>query len=132
MAPVPAPRPAMTRPAFTAAALLLLAAVAPAADPPAEPFRIERVASFKGPADRYYMQTRGTLNPGPTPRVLVLTQEIEKAGAHGFRDLFAFETRDLGKTWAGPTRIESLRRAPRPDGFEVVIGDLCPQWHAKT
>src|SRR4051794_30100462 len=35
MAPVPAPRPAMTRPALAAAALLLIAAPAPAADPPA-------------------------------------------------------------------------------------------------
>lgn len=108
-----------------------LAPRAAAADP-AEPFRVERVTSFQGPADRYYMQTRGAVIPGPTPRVLVLTQEIEKAGAHGFRDVFAFETRDLGRTWAGPTRVEGLRRAKRPDGYEVVIGDLCPQWHART
>lgn len=99
---------------------------------PATDYRIERIVAFTGPADYYHMQTRGTLVPGDTPRVLVTTQEIEKTGAHGFHDVFETETRDGGLTWSPLKRIDSLRRAKQPDGYEVVIGDLCPQWHAKT
>jgi len=111
---------------------LLTLPLAITAEEPVAGFEIQRMATFQGPADYYYMQTRGTMIPGATPRVLVLTQEIEKTGAHGFRDVFQIETRDFGRTWTQPKRIESLNRAKRPDGYEVVIGDLCPQWHAVT
>lgn len=111
---------------------VILACIAPAiaAEPPA--FRIERMTTFVGPEDYYYMQTRGTAIPTEPGRVLVLTQEIEKTGSHGFRDVFQIDTRDGGKTWQPPVRIESLRRAKQPDRYDIAIGDLCPLWHAAT
>lgn len=102
---------------------------APAGDPP---FRVEVVKSFQGPADHFYSQTRAAVIPGDKPRVLVTTQEIERAGSHGYRDVFQFETTDFGKTWSEPKRVASLRRQKQADGYEVVIGDVCPQWHAKA
>lgn len=99
---------------------------------PATPFRIEVVPSFMGPADYYYMQTRGALVPTEPSRIVVLTQEIEKQGAHGFHDVFQFDSRNGGRSWTGPRRIESLTRTKQADGYEVVNGDLCPVWHAAT
>lgn len=95
-------------------------------------YRVEVVPSIVGPADYFYMQTRAAFVPGEDPRVVMTTQYIEKTGAHGFRDVFQTETRDGGKTWSTLKKIEVLNRAKRPDDYEVVIGDLCPQWHAAT
>src|SRR5687767_8861702 len=108
--------------------LLVCVAAIVGAAPIEHGYTIEVVPSIVGPADYFYMQTRAAFIPGEEPRVLMLTQEIEKSGAHGFRDVFQTETRDGGKTWSEPRRIEGLNRAKRPDGYEVVIGDLMPQW----
>lgn len=109
----------------------LLASTCCGAEPRAA-FEVEVVPTFVGPADYYFMQTRGTLIPGASPRVLVTTQEIERTGAHGFRSVYQTETRDGGRTWSEPQRLPVFDRAKQPDGYEVVIGDLCPQWHAAT
>lgn len=111
---------------------LFIAATVLLADPATHAYRIEVVPSIVGPADYYYMQTRAAFVPGDDARVVMTTQEIEKSEAHGFRDVFQTETRDGGKTWSPPRRIESLNRARQPDGYDVVIGDLMPQWHAAT
>ena len=117
--------------AFVIAALATAAGGASAGEQ--EPaFRIELVTIATGPADFYYMQSRGTLVPGDPPRTLITTQEIEKTGSHGFRDIFQLESRDGGQTWSPPVRIESLGRITRPNGDDFVAGDLCPQWHAAT
>lgn len=112
--------------------MLIVATTAPAVAAEPQKLRIEVTPSFEGPQQYYYMQTRGTLVPGDEPWVLVLTQEIEKQGAHGFRDVFQFETRDGGRSWQGPQRIDNLARAKQADGYDIVIGDLTPQWHAQT
>jgi hypothetical protein len=64
--------------------------------------------------------------------VIVTTQEIEKRGSHGYRNLFITETTDGGRTWSTPQIITALRRKTYADGIERVFGDVCPQWHAKT
>jgi hypothetical protein len=103
-----------------------------AADPASHGYTVEVAPSIVGPADYYFMQTRAAFVPGEDPRVVMTTQEIEKSGAHGFRDVFQTRTYDGGQTWSPPQRIESLNRARQPDGYDVVIGDLMPQWHAAT
>jgi hypothetical protein len=95
-------------------------------------FRIEQSVVLTSPQELHWAQSRAALIPGRVPRVLLTTQQIEKSGSHGYRDLFQLETRDGGKTWSEPARIESLRRARQPEGHDLVMGDVCPQWHART
>ncbi len=112
------------------AALALLAASAAAAD-----FQIERSVIAASSRELYFTQSRSALIPGSSDapaRVLLTTQETEKTGAHGYRDLFELSSTDGGHTWTRPARIEPLRRARMPEGHDFVIGDVCPQWHAAT
>lgn len=109
------------------AALLVAVPAAPAAD-----FRIERSVIATSSGELFLTQSRGAIIPGSPARVIVTTQETEKSGAHGYRDLFFFESADAGRSWTKPVRIDSLRRARMPEGHDFVIGDVCPQWHAAT
>jgi len=95
-------------------------------------YTIDQISIAEGGRDWYFMQCRGAAVPGDPPRVMVIAQKTFRTVTHDYRDLFQIETSDLGRTWTEPKRIESLHRVRRPDGFEVVIGDLTPQWHAKT
>jgi len=79
-----------------------------------------------------WSQSRAAVIPGDPPRVIVTTQEIERRGSHGYRDLYYTETTDGANTWSAPRRIESLARGHTPEGHELVMGDVCPQWHAAT
>src|SRR5688572_6973643 len=105
-------------------ATLALSALLPALAE--EPFRIENSAILTSPPEHYYMQSRGALIPGDPSRVIVTTQAMDKGGTHGYRDLFAFETRDNGRTWSKPAPIASLRRTTDAQGDDLVIGDVCP------
>jgi hypothetical protein len=99
----------------------------------AEPaFRIEVSTVLTGRGKQFYTQSRAALIPGVAPRVILTTQETDPTGAHGYKDMFMLETRDLGRTWTPPARIEPLRRTRMPEGHDFVIGDVCPQWHAAT
>lgn len=80
----------------------------------------------------YWSQSRPAIVPGNIPRVVITTQQIEKAGSHGYHDIFALETQDGAQTWSGPTRIDSLRRSRQEDGYDFVMGDVCPVYHEKT
>ncbi|MBL9091365.1 MAG: exo-alpha-sialidase [Planctomycetaceae bacterium] len=95
-------------------------------------FTIEQVKLFESSGDYEYSQCRGTAFPDG--RILLTAQEIERKGAHGYRDLFQFESCDAGQTWSKPRRMEPLRRgvinAATKD--ERVVGDLCPRYHANT
>lgn len=102
------------------------------ANEPSAPLRIERSTILTSTGAYHYMQSRGGFIPGDGGRVVVTSQEIERVGSHGFHDLWQIDSRDGGRTWSAPTKIESLRRTKQPDGYEVVIGDLCPKWHAAT
>ncbi len=108
-------------------AFITATAVATAAD-----FRIEAGVIATSPREYYLTQSRGALIPGNPSRVIITTQETEKTGAHGYRDLFSLESTDAGRTWTPPVRIDHLRRARMPEGHDFVMGDVCPQWHAAT
>src|SRR6476660_7910270 len=71
---------------------------------------IEHSVILTSPEDLHFAQSRAALIPGSLPRVLLTTQQIEKVGSHGYRDVFALETTDGGKNWTQPRRIESLTR----------------------
>lgn len=105
----------------------LLATSVSAAD-----FRLEHstVQTSSGPLN--WSQSRAALIPGDPARVIVTTQEIEKVGSHGFRNVYVTETVDGAKTWTPPKEIVSLRRQRMAEGHDFVMGDICPQFHAKT
>lgn len=96
------------------------------------PFRIEQSTVQTSTGEHHWAQSRAALIPGNPARVIVTTQQNEKRGAHGYRDVFFTETVDGAKTWSSPQRIDILARAPGADGKERVMGDICPAWHAAT
>lgn len=104
--------------------LLALRVVAEAGD-----FRIENSTVLTSRGAYHWSQSRPAVLPG---KVIVTTQEIEKRGSHGYRDLFITETTDGAKTWSEPKRIDALKRRTYEDGIERVFGDVCPQWHERT
>jgi hypothetical protein len=121
----------------TIPSLFLLVLLAPHGPPAAAedyvpPYTIERSTILTSTGDLHFAQSRAALIPGSPPRVLLTTQQIEKVGSHGYRDVFTVETSDGAKTWSALRRIESLTRRKVPEGHEFVIGDVCPQWHAAT
>lgn len=95
-------------------------------------FRIEQSTVQTSMGEHHWSQSRAALIPGNPTRVIVTTQQNEKRGAHGYRDVFVTETVDGGRTWNAPKRIDVLARAAGADGKERVMGDICPNWHAKT
>lgn len=111
-------------------AVLLATTLIPAAF--AQSFRIERSVILTGHDHHFYTQSRAAVIPGPTPRVILTTQETDPRGSHGYKDMYMLESTDLGRTWSPPSPIESLRRKRMPEGHDFVIGDVCPQWHAAT
>lgn len=115
-------------------ACLTLALTAPTlfAEEGSAPFRIEQQTLLTSGMDLLFTQSRTAVIPEKPARFLLTTQETERSGAHGYRDLFVAESTDLGRTWSAPVAIESLRRTRLPDGYDFVIGDVCPQWHAAT
>jgi len=99
----------------------------------AEPYKIERIVAQTGPEKYYWMQSRAAVLPSEQgPRVMIVSQEIEKEGSHGFHDLWSIESRDLGKTWSKEKRIAELTRQKLPNGDELAMGDVTPTWHAAT
>ena len=92
-------------------------------------FRIERSTVLTSDGAYHWSQSRPAVMPG---KVIVTTQEIEKRGSHGFRDIYLTETVDGAMSCCTPIRIDALDRRSFPDGIERVMGDICPQWHAAT
>jgi hypothetical protein len=113
-------------------AALLLAAPHAFSEEKTPAFRIEPQTILTSGQDLLFTQSRTAIIPGNPLRALLTTQETERSGAHGYRDLFVAESDDLGRTWSTPAPVENLRRARLPDGYDFVIGDVCPQWHAAT
>lgn len=110
--------------------LMLLAMSSLSAETP--PFRIEQSTVQTSTGEHHWSQSRAALIHGSPARVIVTTQQNEKRGSHGYRDVFVTETTDGAKTWSVPKRIDVLARAVGPDGKERVMGDICPNWHTKT
>ncbi|MGC3970119.1 MAG: sialidase family protein [Pirellulales bacterium] len=98
----------------------------------AEPmFTVERTVLFESSGPYEFSQCRGTTLPDG--RVLLTAQEIERTGSHGYHDVFQFESRDAGRTWSKPLRIEPLRRGEiEGSSDQRVVGDLCPRYHAAS
>jgi hypothetical protein len=92
-------------------------------------FRIENSTVLTSDGAYHWSQSRPAVIPG---KVIVTSQEIEKRGSHGYRDIYLTETTDGAKTWSAPKRIDALNRRRFEDGIERVMGDICPQWHAAT
>ncbi len=111
----------------TAFAFLAACLSASAAD-----FHTENSTVLTSAGAYHWAQSRAAVIPGNPARVIVTTQEFEKQGSHGYRDIYSLETTDGAKTWSTPQRIESLGRKMSPLGVEMVMGDLCPQWHPVT
>lgn len=99
---------------------------------PAPAYRVELSTLLVGRGRQFFSQSRAALIPGNPARVIVTTQETDPTVTHGYRDLYSIESSDHGWTWSKPNRIESLRRTRMPAGHDLVIGDVCPQWHAAT
>ncbi len=95
-------------------------------------YRLAHDVILKSAGPYYWSQSRAAFIPGAKPQVLLVTQEMEKAGTHGYRDVFTTSTIDNGKTWGTPDRVDTLRRVRMEEGHDFVIGDVCPQWHAAT
>jgi hypothetical protein len=95
----------------------------------ADDFRIENSTVLTSAGAFHWAQSRAAALPD---RVIVITQEIEKGGSHGYRDIYFTETTDGARTWSRPQRIAALGRRRFEDGIERVMGDICPQWHAAT
>jgi len=109
-----------------------LAFIAACLSASAAEFRIENCTVLTSKGAYHWAQSRAAVIPCDPARVMVTTQEFEKQGSHGYRDIYSLETTDGAKTWSTPQRIESLGRKMSPLGVEMVMGDLCPQWHAAT
>lgn len=92
-------------------------------------YRIENSTVLTSSGAYHWSQSRPAILPG---KVIVTSQEIEKRGSHGYRDIYLTETTDGAKTWSTPQRIDALNRRRFEDGIERVMGDICPQWHAKS
>ncbi|MGV3663635.1 MAG: exo-alpha-sialidase [Prosthecobacter sp.] len=110
--------------------LMLLIAGGLSAETPA--FRIEQSTVHTSTGEHHWSQSRAALIPGNPARVIITTQQNEKRGSHGYRDVFLTETIDGAKTWSAPRRIDTLARVAGADGKERVMGDICPAWHAAT
>jgi hypothetical protein len=95
-------------------------------------FRIEHSTVLTSVGEFHWSQSRPALIPGNPARVVVTTQQNEKLGSHGYRDVFLTGSSDGAKTWSAPKRIDALARKRYDDGIERVFGDICPQWHAKS
>ena len=93
-------------------------------------YRIENSTVLTSEGAFHWAQSRPATIPGG--KVIVITQEIEKRGSHGYRDIYFTETTDGAKSWSKPQRIDSLSRRKFDDGIERVMGDICPQWHEKS
>lgn len=116
---------------FTALAAVLTIEGATAA-PPRPPYRVELETILTGHDLQFFTQSRAALIPGKPSRVILTTQETDPAVTHGYKDMFQLVSGDGGWTWSPPSRIESLRRTRMPEGYDFVIGDVYPQWHAAT
>jgi len=122
-----------------AVAFLVLVIISPASPASASnsatarpAFRVELETILTGRGHQFFSQSRAALIPGNPSNVILTTQETDPTVTYGYKDLFHLISRDGGWTWSPPTRIESLRRTRLPAGYDFVIGDVYPQWHAAT
>ncbi len=77
-----------------------------------------------------WVHPRGGVVPPST--AVITMQKLLLTGTDVFYAVNEMRTDDLGATWRGPVRHETLARRDRPNGFVVCPCDFWPQWHART
>ncbi|WP_286177718.1 exo-alpha-sialidase [Stieleria mannarensis] len=93
----------------------------------------DRSVIVTGDSDWDWTQARTAMVPQQVrPFFLTTMSRTAKVGAHGYHDVFVVFADQRADTWNEPRSIASLKRLRREDGYEVVAGDLCPIWHAKS
>lgn len=91
---------------------------------------IERSVIVEGDAEWDWTQARTAF---VAPEFCATTMSrTAKVGAHGYHDVYLTFSRDRGETWSPPRVIPELKRVRRDDGYEVVAGDLSPQYHVQS
>lgn len=109
-----------------------------AVDPPAA-FRIQLDTVREGyDGKTCFAQARAGIVPrhGLPPIIVMTMNPLLVTGSDAYLTVHDMRTDDLGKSWTGPMKHDSLARRPDEpiDGKEAEIGvcDLWPKWHAKT
>ncbi|MCA9064841.1 MAG: exo-alpha-sialidase [Planctomycetaceae bacterium] len=97
----------------------------------AEDLQIQRSVLAEGDDSWDWMQARTAATPDGQTCITTLSRTA-KAGSHGYHDVCLSVSRDRGVTWSTPEIIPSLRREKQSDGYEVVAGDLWPQWISRS
>jgi len=91
---------------------------------------IERSLIVEGDSEWDWTQAR-TAYVSPKYAATTMSRTA-KMGAHGYHDVYLSVSRNAGDTWSAPIVIPELKRSRQPDGYEVVAGDLSPQFHAQS
>ncbi len=94
--------------------------------------QVEVETILQGDSNWDWTQARTAIISGDMPRALTTMSRTAKTGTHAYHDVFVSQSEDHGKRWSEPAVIPSLRRATQADGYEVVAGDLWPEWHPQT
>ncbi len=79
-----------------------------------------------------FLQSRAAIIPGQPPTAIITTQETKLRRTHDYCDIYQIVSQDLGRTWSKPRLVPSLKRLDYPDGYERVVGDFWPTWHAAS
>jgi hypothetical protein len=117
------------------AALLLLAALSPAADVPAG---AEYTLKLDVVSDGYdgktcWFHPRAGAIPGREPVVVLTMQKWKLTASDLFLPIASQESSDLGKTWSKTVEhTEALGRRTEPDNVLVGVCDFTPKWHTKS
>ena len=93
--------------------------------------KIERTVIAHGNDNFDWFQTRAVWIPAPVKQGLLLLQQKTRDKSHGYFDVYSSRYSDLGQ-WTTPAAIPNLKRFTQEDRFDVVPGDLWPEFHAAT
>lgn len=113
-------------------ASLLLILIVTSGSPAGEKLEISNSTIVEGSQEWDWTQARTAFIPGEKPFAITTMSRTAKQGTHGYHDVYFSVSRDEGKTWSQPEAIPSLRRSRQEDGYEVVPGDLYPNYHPAT
>ena len=97
-------------------------------------FRIELLAAAHGSEKANWLQARTAVIPGEQPVMVTTMSEYPHnlKGSHAYHDIYETRSYDMGSTWSAPEVIPTLRKGETGNGYEKVIGDFWPKWHAAT
>ncbi|EMI55140.1 sialidase [Rhodopirellula sallentina SM41] len=98
----------------------------------AQDLLIERSVIVEGDSEWDWNQARTGYVPGEPGLAFTTMSRTSKTGSHGYHDIYFTTSRDHGASWDPLKVIPTLRRAKTANGYEVVAGDLWPNWHAAS